>query len=315
MKLNLNKNSPLGLREQLKIQIRTRIKMGDLAPGQALPTAREMASLLNVNKNTVSQVYKELENAGLLTLTPGSGTFVNQGCKMDHTHELIRIFEEALAKAGEMGFDREQALEFFISSLLTPAGSKEKKRILVVDCNQEAIDDITNSLISFLDLETHGVFIQELENAGNKAGAYLEGIDLVVCGLNHMEEFNRVFPESPVELAGVLLRPDIRIINELVRLPAGTRVGLVCANQRSAETLYKTHPFDRGAQLVKIMAGLNESEAMKKVINDCQVIYATNYIYEKVCALAGPEKRVIKVDLTIDQANIELVRDMLYGLN
>ena len=53
------------------------IVCGQLPAGLRLPPVRAMASQLNIAPMTVSQVYKELKDAGLLDTKPGHGTFVS----------------------------------------------------------------------------------------------------------------------------------------------------------------------------------------------------------------------------------------------
>lgn len=315
MQLVVLKNARLGIKEQLKSQIRTRIKTGQLAPGQGLPSAKDLAALLNINRNTVSQVYKELENEGLLTLIVGSGTYVNEGHTLARVHELETLVDDVLGRAASLGFTRDQVLDVLLSRLISQPDRVAGRCLLVVDCNHEVIRDISNSVQKRLGVTTRGVLIQDLEKAGKQAIQYLDGVDLVVCGFNHVEEFRQVFPKSPVEIVAVLLKPDIQLLNDLMDLPAGTKVGFVCANQRSTETLYNTYPFSSGSSLVKILAGLDNDKGLKKLLRSCDVVFATHYVFDKVKPMARPDTRLIKVDLSIDPANIELIRDRLARTN
>jgi GntR family transcriptional regulator len=49
---------------------------GVLAPGDRLPTVRQLAGDLEINFNTVARAYRWLEEAGLLSMCQGRGTFV-----------------------------------------------------------------------------------------------------------------------------------------------------------------------------------------------------------------------------------------------
>ncbi|VEG98806.1 Uncharacterized HTH-type transcriptional regulator yurK [Slackia heliotrinireducens] len=64
----------------LWIQLRNRlvflIVSGTFLPGQQLPTVRELCAELNVNYNTVSKVYKDIEKDGYVITRRGKGTFV-----------------------------------------------------------------------------------------------------------------------------------------------------------------------------------------------------------------------------------------------
>ncbi len=50
--------------------------MGELAPGDALPTVRQLAADLGINLNTVARAYRQLEAAGLVSTRRGRGTVV-----------------------------------------------------------------------------------------------------------------------------------------------------------------------------------------------------------------------------------------------
>lgn len=311
MYIAINRKSPLGIKDQIKRQIRIRVEKGELFPAQALPSAKDMAAILNVNRNTVSLAYKEMASEGLLRIVVGSGTFVNEGKVISNTKELDKIFEKALKKAKDLGFSTEQITDFFLTRLSIYSSSPEGRCILVVDCNHEAMEDISNTLKRELGVETESVLIQTLEEKPDKASDYLKGKDLVVCGFNHAEEFRRVVPQSSVDMVAVLLKPDVRIMNELLQLNPEIHVGFACANQRSTETFYKSSFFSGGSALTRIWAGLDNSAKLKKMLDRCSVIFATNYVYERIHKMTGPKSRIIKVDLTIDPANIELVRERL----
>lgn len=56
--------------------IRKALDRGALAPGDALPTAKELSQELGVNRNTVTAAYRQLILAGLLSARRGAGTTV-----------------------------------------------------------------------------------------------------------------------------------------------------------------------------------------------------------------------------------------------
>ncbi|HVG47680.1 MAG TPA: GntR family transcriptional regulator [Rubellimicrobium sp.] len=64
------------VRQQLKARIVQRIVEGRLPIGAALPSVRELAESAGVAPMTVSRVYAELKEAGLVEARAGSGTFV-----------------------------------------------------------------------------------------------------------------------------------------------------------------------------------------------------------------------------------------------
>jgi GntR family transcriptional regulator len=75
--VQVNKHNGIPLYIQLEEQIRLLMHRGKLKPGDLMPTVRALAVELEVNSNTVSRVYRDLQNEGLLTLRRGVGTSVS----------------------------------------------------------------------------------------------------------------------------------------------------------------------------------------------------------------------------------------------
>src|SRR5262245_39558869 len=61
---------------QLVQQVKHALRVGLPAPGDQLPTVRDVVGDLAINPNTVAKAYRELELEGLVGGRPGLGTFV-----------------------------------------------------------------------------------------------------------------------------------------------------------------------------------------------------------------------------------------------
>jgi DNA-binding transcriptional regulator YhcF (GntR family) len=312
MKLHVNRRGVLRIKDQIKQQIRMLIDSGALSLGQPLPSAKDMAQMLSVNRNTVANAYRELVADGCLRAVVGKGTFVTEKAVKTSMKELAVIFEEAFGNAVRCGFTRDQIEDFLLSGLTQYFSDIEGGRVVVVECNQEAIENISLALRNELGVETVALLIQKLKvNPDLVSKAVLSSVDLVVCGFNHVEEFQRICPDCPAEMVAVMTRADVRIISELTRLPPGTKVGFSCANQLSAETFFKELMLSGGSGLIKIWAGLDDRCELKKLMDQCQVILANSSVYDRILEMVGPEQRVIKIESNIDRSNIELIRERL----
>ncbi len=314
MKLSLNPQSPFGLREQIKRQLARMIETGRIGPGQALPPARDLAGMLGVNRNTVAAAYQDLVVEGLLRSRKGAGTFVREDVEQMDMTALDEIFDRALEQAREKGFAPARAARYMAALAQERLGSTAGRRVLVVECNQEGLDHLAGVLVRELSVEVKRALVQDLEADPAKAKELADWAEMVVCGFNHVREFKGLLPQAGREVVGVLLKPDLAILNQVLNLPAETKVGFVCINQRSTETLYTETVFASSARLVRILAGLDRPQVLKKLLAQCEVVYATNYAYNRVRELAGPDRNLVEVELTIDPANIALVREKLLQL-
>ena len=93
MPFQIQKDSGIPLYVQLEGQIRLLLQQGDLQPGDMMPTVRALAVELGINSNTVARVYRDLQQAGVLVLRRGVGTFVSEEltAKALHRKELVQL--------------------------------------------------------------------------------------------------------------------------------------------------------------------------------------------------------------------------------
>src|ERR1700730_5544490 len=64
------------LYDQLVNSLESAIEEGGLAPGDRLPSERELATSLKLSRTTTTKAYRELESRGVLRRHVGRGTFV-----------------------------------------------------------------------------------------------------------------------------------------------------------------------------------------------------------------------------------------------
>lgn len=314
MNITLTRKGPLGLGEQIKRQIRLLINSGELPPDGALPSARDAAAAWGVNRNTVWRAYRDLAGEGLLRMVQGSGAFVRGGRGRDDHQALTGIAAEAFARARGLGYAPSEIMEHFLDYLASRQVSGRGRLALVVECNRESLDSLAEALERELELKTRRVLIQTLEQDPEEAVSCLRGVDLVVCGFNHAEEFSRAAPDCPAPIIPVLLRPQSRFLGLLASLPPGTKVGFTCANRRSTENLFKHQVFSAGRSLVRILAGLDDPGPLERMLQQCDLIFASFAVYDQIKKLAGPQKKVYRVDAPPDPTGIEMVRQGLADL-
>lgn len=111
----LDLHSGMPVYRQLIDQVRGGIAAQRLAPGDQLPTVRQLAVDLAINPNTVLRAYRELELGGMLETHQGTGTFIADR-KMEkggaeRERQLAQIAGEVAARAGAAGFTVEELLE------------------------------------------------------------------------------------------------------------------------------------------------------------------------------------------------------------
>lgn len=75
----VDRADPAPLHDQVVGEIRRAIADGEVAPGERLPPARDLAAVLGVNPNTVLRALRELRDQGVLEFGRGRGVTVAGG--------------------------------------------------------------------------------------------------------------------------------------------------------------------------------------------------------------------------------------------
>ena len=72
----VNREDPTPLHEQVAAEIRRAINEGEAGPGDRIPQARDLATVLGVNTNTVLRALHILRDEGLIEMGRGRATTV-----------------------------------------------------------------------------------------------------------------------------------------------------------------------------------------------------------------------------------------------
>jgi DNA-binding transcriptional regulator YhcF (GntR family) len=111
--LRLSRDDELPLGTQLAVKLRSWIGSRELAPGDQLPSLRELAVAAGVNVNTIRAVYLRLENEGLVRTEHGRGTFVatpgsSAGARRELRRQIAQL-EASLVKLPPLPSEAEGA--------------------------------------------------------------------------------------------------------------------------------------------------------------------------------------------------------------
>jgi GntR family transcriptional regulator len=91
----VDRSDPTLLHEQVAAEIRRAISNGEAKPGERIPQARDLATVLGVNTNTVLRALRMLRDEGLLEMGRGRAIIVrgtpDQGALITKINELSEL--------------------------------------------------------------------------------------------------------------------------------------------------------------------------------------------------------------------------------
>ena len=105
--MNFQANYPIYL--QIAEDIKRRIVIGELKPGDKLPSNAELAIAYQVNPNTVQRAYSELERDGIVYSVKGRGNFITQDASLlqqSRQQALLEEFRQASFSAMQAGISK-----------------------------------------------------------------------------------------------------------------------------------------------------------------------------------------------------------------
>ena len=129
IELDMNSSTPIYV--QLRNQIVMGIGRGELKLGESLPTVRQLAQDIGVNKMTVNKAYQILKTEGYIKIDRRHGAIVSDNIDMDivFREKLENELELLLAEAAINGMDKNDFLSMCneIYSKIKVSGDSEPK--------------------------------------------------------------------------------------------------------------------------------------------------------------------------------------------
>ena len=113
--IQIDYKSHKSIYEQIVDQIKYNTIKGYLKPGDAIPSIRKMALMIQVTPTTVAKAYQELERQQIIETIRGKGTFIAQQLTIQPDKaavEKARVnLESVLMEFKLLGVDTHQMIE------------------------------------------------------------------------------------------------------------------------------------------------------------------------------------------------------------
>ncbi|MBP2550787.1 DNA-binding transcriptional regulator YhcF (GntR family) [Neorhizobium galegae] len=309
MQLTIDRTLPVPLRSQLHGLIEYGISCGELAPGETLPSVRELAETLGVAPMTVAQVYADLKAAGLVETRPGAGTFVSerQQRPAPPVGELSMLYgkiDALIEQSRKLGM-RSADLMALIGGRVSQGSARDgRRRILMVGLFRDATESYARFIADHLgpDAIVEPATVSALENdpaLRARAGT----ADLVVTFVNKQQQVEALLPDTRVVAIRFTPSQDTRqalaALDSLARIAAVSRFPEFLPILKSGVTRFAPHVAD-------VIADTLDSPDLAAMISKATVlVFATGA--EDVLAEIAPDMPGIEYRHSPDTADIERI--------
>ncbi len=323
MDIKLDRNNRLPVHAQLKAQLTYLIQSGQLKADTQLPTVRQLAGYLRVNRNTVAKVFAEMQREGHISCEPGRGSFVAPRSVQSRSgvarmQKLLTVVDGAIDQASRLGFSAE---ELFLTLYARTQASPEKTRFprpvaaLFTECSPGQLDLWTAEIRRELSIPVDSMLVDEFKGRVQKTPGWLKRYDVVITTFYHIREVQALLAGTDIETVALMVDTSLETLMRLTSLPEGTTVGVACADRTGAENM-RLSIQRAGLSHLRVVLGCGEEAGnLEKMLSKAAVVVCSSLIEESVRRLAAKGTEILVDHNRLDRSGIEMLRTRLVEIS
>jgi len=317
--LRVNRKSAVPVHVQLTTQIRHLIGTGSLKPGMQLPTVRQLAGFLRINRNTAARALADLHRDGYVESQPGRGTFVVERPPAREgraARSLEQIVTETLERARRLGFTHDEVLAT-MGARLPHAESAERRKVrgLLVECNWAELTRYADDLEAEMPISIDRVLVEELPARVAQEPGFLAKYQVVVTTFFHIHEVKRVVPaEGPPAAVALLSEANISALLRLTELPEGTTIGLLCTTATGSQNLLRSVQSAGLGNLTPILASTDDPWSIAHMLEKTRIVVCTEHAAAHIQGTLPLDVEVIVSHRMLTRGGLDMLRDLLTQL-
>jgi GntR family transcriptional regulator len=279
VQFHIQTDSEIPASTQLYDQIWFAIASRQYPPGYRLPSTRQLAMQTGLHRNTISKVYRQLEDAGVVEAQPGSGIYVRSQGSVDIVKPRSPLLEQ-FPKAQELvenslddllrqGCSLHQARELFLAEI--DWRLRCSARVLVTTPRQDigAGELMVRELEQALHIPVQLVPLEELEDVLSQTRS-----GTVVTSRYFINEAEAIAAPKSVRVIPIDIYDYAQEMSLLKDLPKDTCLGLVSLSSgilRAAEVLAYSL---RGDDILVMTAQTEDAQKLSALVHSAQTIAA-----------------------------------------
>jgi len=304
VKITINKDSSVPVRDQLVEQIGLQIASGSLKGKEKLPSIRALAQRLGIHHSTVTSAYNHLAEVGLLEIRQGSGVRVVSKIPARDADQsdtsLDAIFRNFLAHVSENGYSRTNVKDKFEHFLKR----KPVVRIVAVDRNKDFHALIKAELQPHFKIPVETKTYEEL-----KAQPEMLDDSLILTSLYHVFPLQNLSID-PTRFIVCNIEPGRAEMAVISSVPASSILLLVSVSPTLLKMATNVAAALRGDEVAIRTVSIDETQELQYMMKYAKHIICDGPSQEKVQSSAAGKVPVTVFHL-YSSTTIELIKDRI----
>lgn len=299
VQFHIQPDSEIPASKQLLEQIQFAIASRQYPPGERLPSTRQLATITGLHRNTISKVYQQLEETGLVESQPGSGIYVKdqsaENCPnvnpvLEKYPKACRLVKESLDALLDQGCSLTQARELFLSEVDWRLRCSARVLLSVPTRDLGAGELMSEELEQALGIPIQLVPTEELAKVLEQAQSAT-----VITSRYFTNDLQEVTIPPSIRVITVDIydyRQELEIIQEL---PQGSYLGLVSLSKGTLGVAESIVYSIRGDDLLIVTAQVGDDYKVNAIVRSANTIICDRASYDQV-------------KQTVNQAKPDLIR-------
>lgn len=277
IQFRIQPDSEIPASTQLFNQIRFAIASRQYPPAYKLPSTRALAMQTGLHRNTISKVYRQLEDEGLVESLAGSGIYVraqgHEGGSRLQSHilqahpEAYKVVQQALDQLLAQGCSLNQARELFLAEMDWRLRCSSQVLVAVPSQDIGAGELMAYELEQCLKIPIQLIPMEELAAVLDKTNSAT-----VVTSRYFISEVEQIAAPKAVRVIPLDIYDYSKELNLVKNLPKDNCIGIVSLSTgiaRAAEVIL--HGL-RGDELLVMTAQPKDSYKLQAIVKRAEVI-------------------------------------------
>ncbi|HEY9907295.1 MAG TPA: GntR family transcriptional regulator [Thermosynechococcaceae cyanobacterium] len=277
VQFRIQSDSEIPASTQLYNQILFAIASRQYGPGHRLPSTRQLAMQTGLHRNTISKVYRQLEEAGVVDAQAGSGIYVRDavqdaGAKvkspvLDQYPAAHQVVQNSLDGLLKLGCTLNQARELFLAEIDWRLRCSAQVLVTAPSHDIGAGEVIVRELERALNIPVQLVQIEDLEQTLDQTRS-----GTVVTSRYFIAQAEAIAAPKSVRVIPVDIYDFDREIQLIKKMPKGACMGIVSLSSGTVGVAEVIIHSLRGDDLLVMTCQLGDNYKLNAIVRSAQTI-------------------------------------------
>jgi len=317
MKFAMERGSPVPVHTQIKERIKTALALGELRPGDTLPSIRDLERQLGVGRAIVRRAYLELQESGILEIRPGRRVCINEFLRLRTDDAVIRRLESLVDKTLSQARSLNVSNSSFAKLLLLRALERDRSRLsyVVVDSSEVLAQNIAGQITRLWEVPIHSASIEALPKLLQVENNQIHKIIVTYYRYEEVTDLLKRLPKREhAEVVPISVRFNKSMLAEIKKLPSRSTVLLVAEDKefrREGQAFAETYrQAFQGLPIEFVVKPLSSIKDFAQVAEGGKysLIVVGNSIWDRLPAEVRRIKSVSHPRVEVDRTSLEEAR-------